>query len=522
MRRKIFNLSFIIVLVLAISCVVVSAAELKFSDIDNHWAQNEIYNMANKWVILGYPDGTFKPNDNIIKTHAFLMFARLNGYFDTENELLIEKGINRYAGNLERNGITEGVAEIAFLIQNGVISYEEVIELLGNGKQNENLTREEAAYIYVKLLDDEENLNRFPLVTFDDAEEIQEQYLAYVEYVNKIGLMIGYDNKFDPQEHVTRAQVATILSRIDKIIYERTATKVQGLITNVDISGNFIEIDVEGDKQIYILSRDFSVYENDKKVSKTTLKENDLVTLYIDSGIVGKVTVDNVEKVIYANYLSYTTTTDKTIINVEVNGQQYSYPLLNNVQIVKNENNIEIESIVSGEKIEIIVINNSVSNILVGAFSNTEVGMIKEIVIGDVSYISIKDLKGETHKYLIAENVEYDFDGAQGTIYDLRLDMDVKLTVTHNGITKVKVETLTDVEVISGLVEQILPKLYVFTIRLDNGQIQMMFLDKEETVIKTKNGLAKTIDDVMKNDLVSVYGRYEGDVFYPIQVIIYE
>ena len=154
--------------------------------------------MAGKWIILGYPDGTFKPDDNIIKTHAFLMFARINGYFDTENEVIIKEAIKENEDILKENNITQGVAEIAFLIHTNVISTEDVIDLLGNGKENELLTREEAAYIYVKLLSDEENLNRFPLVTFDDANNIDEKYLSYVEYVNKIGLMIGLeDNTFN-------------------------------------------------------------------------------------------------------------------------------------------------------------------------------------------------------------------------------------------------------------------------------------------------------------------------------------
>lgn len=522
MKQKILRLSVIMLLVLITSAVTVSAAELQFKDIDEHWAKSEIYNMANKWVILGYPDGTFKPDDNIIKTHAFLMFARLNGYFDTENESIIEEAIEKYTEKLEKEGITQGVAEIAFLIQNKVISYEQIIELLGNGKQTEELTREEAAYIFVKLLADEENLNRFPLVTFEDSEQIQDKYLDYVEYVNKIGLMIGYDNKFEPKGFVTRAQVATILSRIDKIIYERTATKADGLITNVDINGSIIELDVNGDKQLYILSRDFSVYENDKKISKTVLKENDLVTMYLDNGMVEKIVINNVEKVSYAQYLSYSTTAEKTVIKVQINGQEYTYPLLKNVQITKNENIVKLEEILENENIEITIVNNSISSILVGAFSNTQVGSIQKIIIADIPYIAIKNLKGEIEEYEIAPNATFDFDGAEGNIYDLRLDMDVKLTVTHNGVTKIKIETLTNVEVISGVVGQILPKIYVFTIKSDDGQMQMMFLDEDETVIKTKNGIAKSIEDIKVNDLVSVYGRYEGEVFYPIQVIIYE
>lgn len=520
MKRNMLKFSFIIVLCLTIiSSTFVCAAELTFTDIEEHWAKNEIYDMASKWIILGYPDGTFKPDENIIKTHAFLMFARINGYFDTENEVIIEEAIAQYEDVLKENEITQGVAEIAFLIYNNIISVEDVIDLLGSGKENEQLTREEAAYIYVKLLSDEENLNRFPLVTFDDADSINENYLPYVEYVSKIGLMIGYDdNKFEPKEYITRAQVATILSRIDKIIYERTADKVEGLVENVDLTSNILELRNGGKAETYILARDFSVYENDKKISKTMLKANDKVCIYLDDGIIEKIVINNVEKTIYATYISNTTSS----IVVNIDNVKREYPLFKNVQVIDDGKEISIKDIQKGENVEIIIINDYVDKIVVGAFNYTQSGIIEELVIGKSSYIVIRDLQGQINKYLVTPECNYDFDGVYGSIYDLRLGMDVKLTVTHNGITKVKIETLTNVEVITGLVDQILPGIYVFTVKLDNGQVQMLFLDEEETVIKTKSGIAKSIEEIKQNDLVSVYGRYEGEVFYPIQVIIYE
>lgn len=520
MKKNITKFSFIMLLcitILSVTCAF--AAELTFSDIDDHWAKNEIYDMASKWIILGYPDGTFKPDENIIKTHAFLMFARINGYFDTENETIIKEAIEEYEDVLKENDINQGVSEIAFLIYIDVISIEDVIDLLGYGKETELLTREEAAYIYVKLLSDEENLNRFPLVTFDDANNIDEKYLAYVEYVNKIGLMIGVDdNKFEPKNYLTRAQVATILSRVDKIIYERTAIKVEGLIESIDLSSNIIELNVDGKVQTYILSRDFSVFENDKKVSKTVLKENDKVIMYLDDGIVTKISLNNVEKVVYGTYISR----DVDKIVVSVNNVNEQCMLFKNVNVIKDGKAISINEIKENESIELTIVNDSVTNILVGAFNYVEAGIIEKIIIGKDSYISIKDLHGEEKQYIITKECDFDFDGVHGSVYDLRLEMDVKLNVTHNGITKVKIETLTNVEVITGLVGQILPNIYVFTVKLDNGQVQMIFLDEEETVIKTKNGIAKSIEEIKENDLVSIYGRYEGEVFYPIQVIIYE
>lgn len=518
MRKKILTVGLILIMLLSSTCF---AAEIVFTDIDNHWAKNEVYEMANKWVILGYPDLTFKPDESIMKTHAFLMFARLNGYFETENEGMIEIALEKYGELLTNANILDANAEISFLIEKGVITLEDVISLLGNGQEKSYLTREEAAYIFVKLLGDEKNLNSFPLVTFEDANLVTEKYVGYVEYVNKINLMIGSDNKFDPQGYVTRAQIATILSRVDRILYERTSDNVSGLVTEVDLLNSIIKINVNNEKQTYVLSRSLQVYDNTTKVSKTLLSENDSVTAYMEDGIIGRIVVSNVTKNIYVKFDSYKTVDEKNIIKVTQDGKTFEYSLINNVVIKKDNNNLLLKDIIENEDIELIIVNNNVEKIIVGVFNYSKQGNIVEIIIGTTSYISIKDVYEKIYKYEIAQNANYDFDGANGSIYDLRLGMDVKLVVTHNGVTLVKVETLTNIEVISGTIQQVVPNLYVFFVKTSTEDIQMIFLDEEETIIIRENGEPQTIEDVNINDVVSVYGRYENEVFYPLQVIIY-
>lgn len=50
-----------------------------FSDIDGHWAQEEINCAAEKGLILGYPDGTFLPGSNITRAEAMTLVNRVLG-----------------------------------------------------------------------------------------------------------------------------------------------------------------------------------------------------------------------------------------------------------------------------------------------------------------------------------------------------------------------------------------------------------------------------------------------------------
>ena len=55
----------IAVLMLIFSTNVFANENVMISDIDNHWAQNEINLLINESVVQGYSDNTFRPNNNI-------------------------------------------------------------------------------------------------------------------------------------------------------------------------------------------------------------------------------------------------------------------------------------------------------------------------------------------------------------------------------------------------------------------------------------------------------------------------
>lgn len=51
-------------------------AATQFSDVDKHWAKKEIMYLADRNIIGGFPDGTFKPNDPITRAQASAMLIK--------------------------------------------------------------------------------------------------------------------------------------------------------------------------------------------------------------------------------------------------------------------------------------------------------------------------------------------------------------------------------------------------------------------------------------------------------------
>src|SRR5450756_411440 len=84
MRRALTNLKRIVA-VLVISCLMFSLIPantfaVAASDISGHWAQVTIQSWMDKGLIKGYPDGTFKPDQNLTRAEFMTLANRAFGY----------------------------------------------------------------------------------------------------------------------------------------------------------------------------------------------------------------------------------------------------------------------------------------------------------------------------------------------------------------------------------------------------------------------------------------------------------
>ncbi|MCG3088276.1 S-layer homology domain-containing protein [Sporosarcina cyprini] len=79
MKRMLLSVVFIVLLAVPSIMAPISAeAKVKtFNDVQaTHANYTEIMEMANKGIISGYPDGTFKPNQKISRKHVATLLSR--------------------------------------------------------------------------------------------------------------------------------------------------------------------------------------------------------------------------------------------------------------------------------------------------------------------------------------------------------------------------------------------------------------------------------------------------------------
>lgn len=169
-----------------------------FNDTKNHWAKDYIKELYLKGIVTGIDEKEYEPDSSISRAQFVTMIVRLKGgqlydYVDSYNDVSKDDWFATY---------------VQTALNDGIITIDE------NFRPNDNITREEAAKIlsyFVKKAEKE--------VTFNDSEKIADWAKEFVEIVASQGIFEGDENgNFNPQKNMTRAEAATVVSRLLQMI----------------------------------------------------------------------------------------------------------------------------------------------------------------------------------------------------------------------------------------------------------------------------------------------------------------
>lgn len=237
-------LSLLLAAILVISNISMVFAEL--SDVDTHWAKEEVNYMVEKEVIKGYPDGTFKPNDNMKKSEFYTVINGLMGFTELGEVAF------------------EDVAETAWFyaeVQKGVGA-----EYILPGTTLEpavNITRGEVARIIVKVFEIE--LNEAAAEEFTDHESFGE-LKATIGGLKNADLVAGFpDGNFGAEGEITRAEVV-------KMLHSAYTTLVE-IEDNVEESAEEVEPTEETETEVETEAEVVEEAETEEAVEETETTE---------------------------------------------------------------------------------------------------------------------------------------------------------------------------------------------------------------------------------------------------------
>ncbi len=179
-------------------------SDKKFTDIDGHWAKDDIYGGVENGLFTGVSDTLFDPEGTVTRAMAVTVLGRFSkDSIESAESGFTDVSADQYYANYvswgAENSIVKGISETEFAPDNSV-------------------TREQISAMIVRYL----NYKNIPLPNTSDEiknhsdyEEISDYAKEYMAICYEMGLIKGHDNGLiDPHGNLTRAQLASVMIRL--------------------------------------------------------------------------------------------------------------------------------------------------------------------------------------------------------------------------------------------------------------------------------------------------------------------
>ena len=178
-----------------------ATSALAAEDLNGHWAEDAMNTWMDQGIILGYGDGTARPDNSITRAELAVILDRVMEYRTQAENGFSDLGSTWY---------TEAILNAAAA---------GVLRGYGNGtvRPAAPITRAEAAVMFARVLD----LDGYkaPEASFTDQDRIPAWAANEVNAMAEKGYMQGSGGAFRPNDSITRAEVVTILDNIFATLY---------------------------------------------------------------------------------------------------------------------------------------------------------------------------------------------------------------------------------------------------------------------------------------------------------------
>jgi len=513
------NLTCIISFLLIFSFIIplANAQSSKFADVEkSHWAKPYIEKMALKSVILGKGAGIFAPEDKVTRYESVIMLVRILGHTDISSNKEIPdtfKGADKVPEWAQR--------EIAVGVEEGIITGEDLVDFKGS----EPAKRYEVAVFAVRALGLEEEAKNIKNIDLDfkDISKIPLAYRSYVQIAVEKGIITGFeDETFRPMESISRAQAATLFSRVDSILNRLTSKEEKGTLVEIntqDLPAITIKKD-DGTLKNISVNNSTLIYKDWKETTLNDLKLGEYVIAILSS--VGSyaeyIEIHDKEEQIPSVSTHTVTGTIKQvdrptrfIILTLSSGAEMPYKIADRALIVLDNRVVDLDSLVFGQKttVEINKDTGEIVSLKAEGVAKGLEGKVYSIFFGGGGFdsiITIKDEKGNVETHKISDNVVVMKDGKSSLLENVRNADYVVLDIKDSKVVKIMAESAE--KTIRGYIDDIsyITEHPEITIRLPDGRKEVCPIDNDVDI--TRNNRSAKLSDIKKGDKVSAVLTY--------------
>ncbi len=193
------------------------------SDIQNHWAAKPIQNLADREVISGYPDGTFKPDQAVTRAELAKIISKAMDYQPVNGSKFPD--IEGHWAASYMNALAE---------QKVMNSFDD-----GNFQPERTVNRAQLTTFIARILNlakPEEKFGQDWSASFIDVPNDHWAF-RYIEISNKFGLLPPeYKTQFHPDQSVTRAEAAWMIQALNGLEVSK------GKISQIDSGSGLMNI----------------------------------------------------------------------------------------------------------------------------------------------------------------------------------------------------------------------------------------------------------------------------------------
>lgn len=217
-----------------------------FTDTSGHWGRQSIDRMNAKGVIAGYTDGSFLPERNVTRLEAVTMIVRLMGL---ESEA---RSATTIPDSFESPDLVPdwGRGYVAVAVEKGLLKGNDLTTF--NGGASARRIDVVVWLARAQGLDAEAQASANEPLAYTDSADIPADLRGYVHVINERKLIQGFpDGTFKPNMAITRAQMATVMARADRL--ETNSIDVNSVIAtvhSVDALTRRIELQTDSGGQV--------------------------------------------------------------------------------------------------------------------------------------------------------------------------------------------------------------------------------------------------------------------------------
>ncbi|MVP02323.1 S-layer homology domain-containing protein [Paenibacillus lutrae] len=262
---------------------IAAALKMNFPDVVNtHWALRHITKLTLEGIVEGDEFGNYRPEASISQQDVIIMAVRTLG---------LDSSIDSKATyNLPLKVDTYAQAYVAAAIEHKLISVEEETDKAAASKNwgSKTASREWVAKLTIRAIGQQETADNLGTESpaYTDLKSISDWAKPYISAASVLGIVDGFeDNTFRPKGEVTRAQMATFLSRAERHSKNLSPRVVRGYVNHIS-SDKISLFDDKGRTSTYTIKPETVFYgnKNDQAIESSGLAYTYQVSLVQQGG----------------------------------------------------------------------------------------------------------------------------------------------------------------------------------------------------------------------------------------------